>query len=216
MNTMSDLMKFWDTNFKSLKLDDNQKLEELCPSNKFIDLFKQYKNMHVLDYGAGIGWASYILALNNKVLSVDTSDGAIKIINHYKELHNLNIDAKVINTNWIYDNKMKFDLINSANVLDVLPLDTSREIIKAFYNMLNKDGIAIISFNYYIDLEEAKKAYLVKEKEIYIDGILRLSSLKDEEWINEFKNYFDIEKLIYFSWPGEEKESRRLFILKKK
>ena len=49
-----------------------------------------------------------------------------------------------------------------------------------------------------------------------MNGVLRLTSLSDEEWKDLFAPYFNVESLTYFSWPGEEKETRRLFVLKKK
>jgi len=30
-----------------------------------------------------------------------------------------------------------------------------------------------------------------------------------------FKPYFKVEKLDHFAWPGEQKETRRLFIVKR-
>ena len=54
------------------------------------------------------------------------------------------------------------------------------------------------------------------DKYLFVNDILRLSSLSDDEWKNEFVPYFNIEKLDYFAWEGEPKESRRLFVLRKK
>jgi hypothetical protein len=81
---------------------------------------------------------------------------------------------------------------------------------------LNDSGILVIGMNYYIDPNEVKDIYDVKGNEIYIDNVLRMYSLSDEEWINEFNKYFNVIKLEHFMWPGEEKELRRLFILNKK
>ena len=36
-----------------------------------------------------------------------------------------------------------------------------------------------------------------------------------EEWIKIFKEYYQDVSLSYYAWPGEEKEKRRLFVLKK-
>ena len=51
---------------------------------------------------------------------------------------------------------------------------------------------------------------------LYMNCVLRLVNLSDQEWMDLFTPYFDIIKLDYFAWPGENKETRRLFILKKK
>ena len=54
-----------------------------------------------------------------------------------------------------------------------------------------------------------------EDKYLFMDNVLRLLSLKDEEWIDLFTPYFEIVKLDYFAWPNEEQE-RRLFYLRKK
>lgn len=211
-----DIVKFWDNNFKTEKYDDTVKINDFCPNINFFNRLMDYKNLSVLDYGAGNGWASYLLAANNKVLSADVSKNALDIINHYKKLFNLNnISTKLIDDDFFKSN-LKYDLIFTSNVLDVIPLSMTRNLLKNFYNSLNENSLLIVSLNYYLDLNEACKAYTVKDKEVYIDNVLRLVSLTDKEWINEFSLYFDLVSLDYFSWPGEEKNTRRYFVLKKK
>ena len=55
---------------------------------------------------------------------------------------------------------------------------------------------------------------LVEDKYLFVDNVLRLLSLSDEEWKELFLPYFEVEQLDYFAWPGEQKETRRLFILR--
>ena len=72
--------------------------------------------------------------------------------------------------------------------------------------------------NYYLDtkiLEKNNKTE-IKNNYIYRDGILRMVSRSDQEWISIFSQYFIIEKKDYFSWPGETRETRRIFYLRKK
>ena len=57
---------------------------------------------------------------------------------------------------------------------------------------------------------------LVDGHYLFIDGILRLSSYSDLEWMDLFSMYFTVEELSYFKWDGETKEARRLFVLKRK
>ena len=57
---------------------------------------------------------------------------------------------------------------------------------------------------------------LVDDMYLFVNDVLRLSSLSDDEWKIIFAPYFEVVKLDYFAWEGEEKESRRLFVLKKK
>jgi cyclopropane fatty-acyl-phospholipid synthase-like methyltransferase len=214
------IKEFWDNKFKNYI---NDKIDysylELAPSKKLVDEILNIKDKdNVLDYGAGNGWASLLLANNNKnVLAVDTSSNSIDVINKYAKHYGFNnINTKVIDSNWIYNNNLKFDAIVTSNVIDVLPENISKDILKFFYQSLNDSGILVIGMNYYIDPNEVKDIYDVKGNEIYIDNVLRMYSLSDEEWINEFNKYFNVIKLEHFMWPGEEKELRRLFILNKK
>jgi len=49
-----------------------------------------------------------------------------------------------------------------------------------------------------------------------VDGVLRLVSRTDEEWAAIFSPYYTVERLEHFAWPGEAKETRRLFCLRKR
>ncbi len=217
MNGYKNLLQFWDNNFKVSQYDDSIVENDLVPNNIFVEELSKFKNLNCLDYGAGNGWASYILAHNNNVLSVDSSKNAIDIIEHYKVVFELDsISTLKIDTDWISKTNDKFDLIFCSNVLDVLPLDISKDIISNFNRILNNNGFLIVGLNYYLDLEIASKAYTLKGKEVYIDDILRLVSLTDDEWEDIFSSYFDVIELKHFSWPGEINDSRRLFVLKKK
>ena len=66
-----------------------------------------------------------------------------------------------------------------------------------------------------INVYEIRKITIKNGANIYIDGILRLLSLSDEEWTDIFKEYYKKVSLSYYAWPGEQKEMRRLFILEK-
>ena len=76
----------------------------------------------------------------------------------------------------------------------------------------------IIGLNYYLSPETAasKGLDLVAGNRLYVDGVLRLVSLSDEEWTARFSDLFDVERLEHFAWPGEKSETRRLFYLRKK
>ncbi|MDC7294848.1 hypothetical protein NXH67_15125 [Butyrivibrio sp. DSM 10294] len=67
----------------------------------------------------------------------------------------------------------------------------------------------------YLSPEIAKsKDYTVKEdRYLFVDKILRLVLMSDEEWTSLLSEYFTVTKLDHFSWPGEETETRRLFFL---
>ena len=106
---------------------------------------------------------------------------------------------------------LNFDLIQSLDSIDL-----AKDIIRESARITSVDAKVVYSLNYYIDskmMEE--RGFVVEGSLVYIDGILRLNSLTDEEWSNLFKQYFKDVKLIYYAWPNENKEARRLFILSK-
>ena len=225
----NDLVSFWN---KSFILNDENKEEilktegikdswnELSPSPKLNEALKRFKGK-VLDYGCGNGWASIVMAKEG-IKNIDACDVAInsiKLLDFYKELFDVkdSINAFVIDSNWIKNEKEeKYDVLYSSNVIDVVPFEMSKEIIREAARIVKTGSTVIFSLNYYIDPQYMKnKGCEVKNNQIYIENVLRLTSLTDEEWKNEFSKYFKNIKLSYFSWPGEEKEARRLFIMEK-
>jgi len=226
-----DLIKFWD---QAIKLpDDYQKeyidkealnYQDLAPSKKLFEAIKELgKCQNVLDYGAGNGWASIIIAKSgcSKVTAVDIGENIIDTINFYKELYQVNdsIDAFSISPNWLNTVPSdSFDGLVCSNVLDVIPLETTKEIIQEFARILKKEAQIVVSLNFYMSEEaaESRGLTLIEDKYLIMEDVLRLMSLNDEEWKNLFAPYFEVRKLDYFAWPGENKETRRLFILRKK
>ena len=190
------------------------------PSNKFLDVLSLFNNKFVLDYGCGNGWASIALSKLGalEIDSVDVSKNVVNVLDFYKEIYNINnINCFAIDSNWLsLQESNHYEGFFSSNVIDVIPLDMSKEIIKEASRIVKDNSYVVFSLNYYVDVEiMAKKGCQVKGNQIYIDGILRLTSLTDEEWSKIFRQYFKEINLIYFSWPSEKEEKRRLFILRK-
>ena len=93
----------------------------------------------------------------------------------------------------------------------------AKEIVKETSRVVKKDARVIFSLNFYIDPQLMKeRGAEIDGPHVYLDGVLRLTSLKDEEWLEIFKLYFELVSLDYFAWPGEQKETRRIFTLKPK
>ena len=90
--------------------------------------------------------------------------------------------------------------------------------MKEMARITTSDAKIVIGLNFYMSKEMAKKRNieLVDDMYLFVNDVLRLSSLSDDEWKIIFAPYFEVAKLDYFAWEGEEKESRRLFVLKKK
>ena len=224
-----NLTRFWDNSFilnddnkeeMKKRIDVENDWKDFSPSSKLTEALGLFKD-NVLDYGCGNGWASIIMAKNGikNIKACDVVPNSIKLLNFYKDLFNISneIDASLIDSNWLSKEEInKYDGVFCSNVIDVLPLEMSKEIIEGIAKVAKKGATVIFSLNYYIDISNVKnKAFEVKNSQIYIDNVLRLTSLSDDEWKNIFEKYFVDVKLSYFSWSGEEKESRRLFVMKK-
>lgn len=223
-----NLIKFWDN---AIKLTPEEKKEEtkgdykdLAPSIKLFNAAQELgKCEYVLDYGCGSGWAAIIIAKSGakKIRAVDLGDNIIDTAKFYAELYGVgnNLDILKISPDWFETVPYEiYDGIICSNVLDVVPLETSLYIIKELARIATKDAKVIIGLNFYLSKEDAKNRglELIEDKYLIINGTLRLLSLTDEKWTQLFSPYFEVESLEYFAWPGESKETRRLFRLKRR
>ena len=231
-NDYLNLVEFWNQNFILSDEDKNQILaqinpdedyKQLAPSQKLYDVLSTFKGMSgVLDYGCGSGWASIIMAKNGvrNITAVDVAPNSIEMTNCYAKAFKVEnqINAFCIDENWLQNQKEEgYVGFFLSNVIDVVPLDMAKDIIKQSAKVLKKDGVAVFGLNYYIDPKEMeKRGCVVDGPHVYINNVLRLTSLIDEEWLDIFKDYYEVISLSYFAWPGEEKETRRLFALKRK
>ena len=227
-----NLVEFWNQSFSLSEEDKKQILsqinpdedyKQLAPSQKQYDAFDVFKNQkNVLDYGAGSGWASIIMIKKGveKVTAVDVAKQSSSMINCYSEAFKIKEQIEVIHIDekWLSEQKeATYDGFFCSNVIDVVPLEMAEDIIKNAAKVVKKDAPVLFSLNYYIDPQVMEqRGALIKGQQIYLQGVLRLTSLKDEEWLAIFNQYFDLINLSYFAWPNEPKETRRLFLLKKK
>ena len=223
------LIAFWDS---TLTLTEEQKdqlknieesdLKQLAPAEKLYNAVSSLGSCkRVLDYGCGDGWASIIVYKSGckYVEAVDIGENIIKTAKLYANCFNANINIHSINTNWlstVLNNT--FDGIVCSNVLDVLPFETTQSIIFELARVSKHGAKVIIGLNFYMSQESASQRgmSLEQDKYLFVNGTLRLLSLSDEEWKKLFEPYFSVDKLDYFAWSGESKETRRLFILKRK
>ena len=224
------LISFWDKAFAMSEEEQKQVLEgemedwkDLAPSEK---LFKAAcalgQRKKVLDYGCGNAWASIIAAKNGceDVMAVDAAHGAVQAARLYAERYGVSYHVKTecATANWLQSIPAgTYDGLVCSNVLDVVPPDIAEAIIRELARVTAPGGIVIVGLNYYLSPEvaAAKGLELVDGNRLYIDGVLRLVSRTDEEWAHIFSPWYTVEKLEYFAWPGETKETRRLFWLRK-
>ena len=225
----SDLVAFWN---EAIKLPEDYKEEvkkatdnsvmDIVPSQKLYDAVKELGSCKkVLDYGCGSGWGAIVAASNGckDVLAVDLGKNITDAAKFYADVLGINIKTEVIDENWIKSvPACSFDGLVCSNVLDVVPLETAENIVKEIARITTSDAKIVIGLNFYMSKEMAKKRNieLVDDMYLFVNDVLRLSSLSDDEWKIIFAPYFEVVKLDYFAWEGEEKESRRLFVLKKK
>ena len=227
----ANLIEYWN---ETIGLDDEMRKEllmhivpeqyaKLAPSEKLLRAVERLgKCRRVLDYGCGSGWAGIIAAHSGckSVTAVDMGEKIIDSAKFHADAYKVGdrIDTVRIDGNWLKNVQSEtFDGIVCSNVLDVVPVETSREIVREFARVAEKGAIIIIGLNFYMskDMAEKRKIELVEDKYLFSDGVLRLASLSDDEWTDIFTQYFAVEILDHFAWPGEEKETRRLFLLTK-
>ena len=227
--TNDDLIRFWGESIclgeedKQALADAPKDVSTLAPSQELFTAAKSLGDCkRVLDYGCGHGWASVIAASSGakEVEAVDMSPSIIEAASCYAEAFGVGdrIDAHVIDAGWLSRcDEGTYDAVFCSNVLDVVPKQTAGEIIKGLYAALAPKGKAIIGLNFFLSPEAASKRGMnLEDGYLFVNGILRLSNLNDEEWSTIFEPFFVVEKLEHFAWAGEEMKTRRLFWLRKR
>lgn len=225
------LISFWDKAFALSEEDQKQMLadggldwKEIAPSEKLYQAACSLgKRNKVLDYGCGNAWAAVIAAKSGcaDVTAADAAPGAVRAARLYAARYGVadRVHAVCSDSNWLQSvPDGTFDGLICSNVLDVVPPETAEEILRELARVLSRDGTVIVGLNYYLSPEGAAARNMVLEdgNRLYINGVLRLVSRTDEEWAQIFSRWFTFEKLEHFAWPGEAKETRRLFWLWKR
>lgn len=226
-----NLVAFWDQAFslseedrKELLQSDPESWKEMAPSEKLSRAAASLANRKkVLDYGCGNAWAGIIAAKNGctDVTAVDLAPGAVDAAKAYAALYGAEkqMNISLVGPEWLKTVPAdSYDGIICSNVLDVVPPETAAEILRELARISTDDASVIIGLNFYLSPEAAaqRNMNLADGNRLYVDGVLRLVSRSDDEWKKEFKSFFSVERLEHFAWPGEEKETRRLFYLKKR
>lgn len=222
------LIDFWDKALEPSEEDKKQEIsqddwKELAPSQKLFDAAKSLGTCKkLLDYGCGSAWASIIAAKSgcDDVTAVDVAPGAVHAADFYADLFGVKdkVHASCVDPSWLSAVKDgTYDGFICSNVLDVVPTETAKEIIRNLARVITPSSRAVVGLNFYLSPETAasKGIELENGNMRYVDGVLRLVSRTDEEWSSLFSTFFSVEKLEHFAWPGEKTETRRLFHLRK-
>lgn len=226
-------VSFWDNAYSATEEELSKEFEgadlendwkTFAPSQKLFDAAAELGNKKkVLDYGCGNGWAGIIAAKSGckDVSCVDVTDNGVAMAAFYAKAFGLDkvLRAEKVATDWITKVPAEtFDGLVCSNVLDVVPTEVSDSIIENLARVAKADATVVIGLNYYAKaVENAERKMTVKEGIYqYVDGVLRLVSRTDEDWTGVFEKYFTVVRLDHFAWAGESRETRRLFVLKKK
>lgn len=216
------LIEFWNNAF--------EKVEPMTLSSSDFDvsvdlnrLLKQLGDQckDVLDIGCG--WGYGLLAaklLGNKMtygLGIDPSINAVSVIEATCENSDIDgIDAKEGTHALLslYDDQ-SFDGIICSNTLDVVPEETSDEIILEIKRLLKPQGLLLLKFNFYLDDALIEKIGMKEiDKNAYaVNGILRGVNHTTDEWFYKFDGFEVIEQTEYERVPKGPKD--RLLLLKK-
>lgn len=224
------LISFWNQAFtlseeqKAQILNQPEDLRELAPSEKLFQAARSLgQGKKVLDFGCGTGWAAIIAAKSGctDVTAVDAAPAAIRAARLYAAHCGAadRIRFECAGTGWLRRVPSEtYDGLFCSNVLDVIPPETAEEIIREAARVMKQDGLMVVGLNYYLSPEgaAAREMKLTDGNRLYMDGVLRLVSRTDEEWMQIFSPWFLPEQPEHFAWPGEAKESRRLFRLRKR
>ncbi len=201
-----------------------EEMKQIAPSEKLYDAAVSLKDCkNVLDYGCGNGWAGIIAAKSGcaEVTFADPAENAIETVKLYAKMFGISdrIKTACIDEKWISTLKgQAYDGLICSNVLDVIPPEMAEDILRNASRILKDGSRVIIGMNNYLSPEVAKEKGLEMQggNMLYIDGVLRLVSRTDEEWSEILGEFFGIDRLEHFAWPGEKKETRRLFYLTRK
>lgn len=224
------LVAFWDQAFAAPEEPDadaparEEDLRELAPSLKlYLAARSLGQRSKVLDYGCGSGWAAVIAAKAGcaDVTAMDAAPGALQAARRCAARCGVaeRIRFGLAEPGGLPDVPDEtYDGVFCSNVLDVIPPETAEEILRALARVLCRDGVAFIGLNYCLPPEAAaaRGLELVDGSRLYVDGVLRLVSRTDAEWAAIFAPCFAVESLEHFAWPGETREARRLFRLRKR
>jgi ubiquinone/menaquinone biosynthesis C-methylase UbiE len=201
-----DLIQFWDHQFGQAKASKIEK-KDIPLDNDLVKLIKFVgdRSENILDYGTGSGYALIAAKLHGgkmkRGLGIDPSVNSIKLAKDIVSMSKIEgLDFIVGKEELLHEiEDHAYDGIICSNVLDVIPYETSNQIIKEFSRIIKPNGYFLLKINFYLTEELIKKIKMDKigDKAYAINGILRGVNLTNEEWIKRFKSFTVIEEKSY-------------------
>jgi ubiquinone/menaquinone biosynthesis C-methylase UbiE len=193
-----DLKEFWNEWFKKL---EPQKInpEDVKVGNELDQYLKELGDEaeRVLDLGTGTGYGLInAKLLGQKIkygLGVDPSENSINFVNETCKLSGIEgLDFKVGDHKSLeeIDNE-SFDGVICSNVLDVVPEETSLEMIHAIKRVLKPNGVFVLKINFYLTEELIQKIKMeeVAKNTYAMNGIIRGLNYTVDEWVERFAGF---------------------------
>lgn len=177
---------------------DNDRMIERAEvvANKISEIVGNQKDASIMEYGCATGLISFNLCNNfRKLTLMDSEEEMINVVKEKIETYQTSNVFPILMdlTKETYTEK-KFDIIYTSMALHHI-LDTEN-IIKTFYNLLNKNGILCI-----IELDKEDGSFHINSKDFsghngfeheYLENALKncgFSNIKSETFFNGQKSY---------------------------
>lgn len=205
------------------EIDVNEDWKQIGSESLLKLMSEAVKNWeNVLDYGCGSGWAEPVLVKNGvkTIKAVDVAANAVKSAGYYAKAFKVadEIDFEAVSLDWLVNQpKEQYDHAICCNVLDVVPDDISKDIIKNLACACKKGATLLVTMNPNFPKETGEReGFEFKGSLLFVNGVLRVNCHSDEEWSDMFKEYFNVDRLEHFRWDVEQSDNRRLFYLTRK
>jgi ubiquinone/menaquinone biosynthesis C-methylase UbiE len=216
------LIKFWNLQF--------EKVEPFKITHSDIDINQDFNRLlkyigdnstRVIDLGCGWGYGLLTAKLLGTTLEegigIDPSAHAIHVFNTLCEMSEIKGLKGIVGTHELLNqfNDSHIDGLICSNVLDVVPYETSIEIIEQIIRVLKPKGLCLLKFNFYLTDEIIARIKMenVATNTYTINGIIRGLNYTTDEWIKRFPQFEVIEIAEYERIPQGPKD--RLVLLKK-
>jgi cyclopropane fatty-acyl-phospholipid synthase-like methyltransferase len=200
------LISYWESVFKDAPPMTLAK-DDIALDNPLDILLKDLGDTcgTILDFGCGMGYCLMVAALTGNTLTsgvgIDPSASAvghagasarqsgIKTLTFKKGDHHTLHEMEA----------SSFDAVIASNVLDVIPKETSDDVIKAIDRVLKPGGKLLVKLNFFLDdaLTERIGMEKVSENAYAINGVFRAYNLSLEDWIARFPGYEVLKETTY-------------------
>ncbi|MGS0972386.1 MAG: class I SAM-dependent methyltransferase [Candidatus Izemoplasmataceae bacterium] len=202
----TELIEFWNDFFKEHKpmTLDKKDMKVEHELDQYIKDVGDYAST-ILDLGTGSGYCILTAALlGSKMthgLAIDPSLKAIETLNETLKNSNINTIETKVGTHVILDSYEdgSFDGVLSSNVLDVVPYETSEQMIEEIKRLLKPKGLLMLKLNFYLteDMIKRTKAVRMAHNTYAINGVLRSHNLTTEEWVRRFNGFRLLKSATY-------------------